>query len=262
MNCWLDPVRRVLDDAMEPITFFFRNDDVGWDEAQLFQLLEIFEARSVPIDLAVIPTEISNHPARRLSERLRLSAGRIRLHQHGYRHANYQISGRKCEFGRDRNVADQADDLKAGQRRLVEAFDDLCDPIFTPPWNRCTQATADLLGAGFYQALSRDIGAQPLHLDDLCEIPVCIDWCEWEARPEGRSGLGREIASYASQDIPIGTMLHHAEMSRDSRAAVKNFLDLLVRHPNAKCVSMRSLIMDKEHRESPHRKPNGRPANI
>ena len=262
MICWLDPVRRMLDDAIEPITFFFRNDDVGWDEAQLFQLLEIFEARSVPIDLAVIPTEISNRPARRLTERLRLSAGRIRLHQHGYRHANHEISGRKCEFGRDRTVTDQANDLKAGQHRLVAAFDDLFDPIFTPPWNRCTQATADLLGAGFYRALSRDIGAQPLHLDGLCEIPVGIDWCGWEARPEGRSGLGREIASFASRGIPIGVMLHHAEMSRDSRAAVKNILELLAAHPSAKCVSMRSLILDVEHGEGPHRTPNGRPASL
>ena len=38
------------------------------------------------------------------------------------------------------------------------------DPIFTPPWNRCTQATADCLAMLGYRVLSRDATASRLRL--------------------------------------------------------------------------------------------------
>ena len=239
---WLDPVRRTLDDAAESVPFFFRDDDGGWDDDRLFGLLDVFEALSIPIDLALIPAAVSDSLANRLSARLRSSAGRIRLHQHGYSHANHEIGGKKCEFGPNRSAADQANDLRMGHCRLIEAFSDYCDPIFTPPWNRCIQTTADLLAAGPYRALSRNLGARQLRLGDLSEISVCIDWCRQDVHPESPTEMGREIAVHASHGAPVGIMLHHGSVPSRHHAAVTDLLSLLSGHPNAEIVPMQSLI--------------------
>src|SRR5205823_3060705 len=36
---WLDPLRAALDDAVEPVAFFFRDDDAGWGDGRLLLLL-------------------------------------------------------------------------------------------------------------------------------------------------------------------------------------------------------------------------------
>lgn len=242
MTSWLDPLRRTLDDTREPATCFFRDDDVGWHDARMFRLLEVFEKASVPLDLAVIPAEVTDTLARRLRDRLRSAAGRMRVHQHGYRHANHEGVGRKCEFGPCRPAADQAADLQAGQRRMIELFPEFCDPIFTPPWNRCTQTTADLLAAQGYRALSRMDGAAALRLGGLTEISVCVDWCRSTAGSEGRGRLAYHVADLVMRAAPVGIMLHHAVMISADRADLAAFLTLLGSHPNARCVSMRSQI--------------------
>ena len=58
MSDWLDPVRAALDAASDPVPFFFRDDDAGWENELLWELLDRFEARQVHIDLAVIPAEL------------------------------------------------------------------------------------------------------------------------------------------------------------------------------------------------------------
>src|ERR1041385_7706803 len=96
---WLDPVRKRLDEAAGPITFFFRNDDVGWEDERLFELLDVFWQYEVPIDLAVIPKAISRETAARLRRQVAGRPELVSVHQHGYAHVNHEQTGRKCEFG-------------------------------------------------------------------------------------------------------------------------------------------------------------------
>jgi hypothetical protein len=238
---WLDPARRALDNAKVPVTFFFRDDDAGWSDGGLYRLLDLFEGERIPIDLAVIPTALGDGLAHCLAGRLRSSAGRLGLHQHGFSHANHERAGRKCEFGPSRGEADQVEDLWAGKWRLEAVMGPVFDPIFTPPWNRCTQATVDALASCGYRVLSRDIGASPLRLNDVAELPVCVDWCAWEKRGEDRAWIGRQIAEHMTKNRPVGIMLHHAAMSPVDYAAVANLLALLSGHGKARCVSMRTL---------------------
>jgi len=56
---WLEPLRQVVERATVPVDFFFRIDDVGWEDDRLFPLLDLFEQRAVPIDLAVIPQALT-----------------------------------------------------------------------------------------------------------------------------------------------------------------------------------------------------------
>ena len=143
---WLDPVRQALDEG--PCTVFFRDDDAGWGDERLWALLDLFDRRSLPVDLAVIPAEL--HPTLTAELTVRARAGQVHLHQHGFAHFNHEPTGRKCEFGPARSYEAQAADITHGAAILRGAFGELVHPVFTPPWNRCTAVTADVLAdAGF-----------------------------------------------------------------------------------------------------------------
>ena len=231
MNEAVAVLREVLDAAVKPATFFFRNDDVGPADDRLFRLLDLFEARALPIDLAVVPAALEDDLARHLAGQC--ATDHVRVHQHGWRHANHEPAGRKCEFGPSRNVEAQEADLEQGHARLQAALGPNLDPIFTPPWNRCTQTTLDLLGKGPWRVLSRDAGAAPLEARGLIELPVAVDWQKRRAK---------EV--YAVQEVPVGVMLHHAVMTDDDFAALAALLDLLATHENARCRTMMACVAD------------------
>jgi peptidoglycan/xylan/chitin deacetylase (PgdA/CDA1 family) len=242
MTCWLDLVRGALEESAQSIAFFFRDDDVGWGDERLPPLLDLFVARGLPLDLAVIPAALGDDTAHRLSERCATAAGRLRIHQHGWRHANHESAGRKGEFGASRAVADQAADLQAGRARLKAALGPFVDPIFTPPWNRCTRATVGLLAANAYRVLSRDDGATPLETGGLAELPIAVDWQKQMAQTPNGSlpgpALGPAIARVAAKGSPVGIMLHHAVTTDGGLAALAALLDLLARHDKARCLTM------------------------
>jgi hypothetical protein len=48
---WLEVVRVALDEAASPRPFFFRDDDAGWRDDRLRDVLDCFQARGLPIDM-------------------------------------------------------------------------------------------------------------------------------------------------------------------------------------------------------------------
>ena len=134
---WTDPISWALDGRETRLRVFVRDDDAGWNDERLFLLLDMFAREEFPIDLAVIPTVIG---PRLVSELTKRSAGAaLRVHQHGFAHTNHQPGGRKCEFGDARSTTAMRADIATGRRLLLDRFGPLADPIFTPPWNRCTR---------------------------------------------------------------------------------------------------------------------------
>lgn len=171
---WLDPIRAALDASPYPCPVFFRDDDAGWADQRLFALLDVFDRYGVAVDVAAIPTELRPGLTAALTDRLVGSP--LRVHQHGYAHANHESTERKHEFGPSRQVSAKAADIAAGRVLMREAFGELCDPIFTPPWNRCTPDIADALIAQGFGVLSRDSSAPPVQRPGLAEVPVTVDW--------------------------------------------------------------------------------------
>ena len=112
---------------------------------------------ALPVDLAVIPAELDAGLARELRAR-----PRVGLHQHGLAHVNHEREGRRCEFGPARGAAAQRRDIEAGRARLADLLGERVDPIFTPPWNRCTADTGRCLAELGFAALSREARAAPL----------------------------------------------------------------------------------------------------
>lgn len=239
---WLIPVRQTLDRLVHPASLFFRDDDCGWSDDRLLLLLDIFADFSFPVDLAAIPAALNSAFAQKLSRRMAAHPERLRIHQHGYAHLNHESVGKKCEFGPARDYVSQRSDIESGQRRLAELLGTAPDPIFTPPWNRCTAVTARCLAELGFQVLSRDSHAVSLECSALRELPIAVDWFAQQKKARlDRMEWGRLLAAKIQNEASIGIMLHHAVMDAEEMQALAQLLSVLARHPNAKCHTMRAL---------------------
>jgi hypothetical protein len=231
-NDWLAPVASALAAAPAPVTVFFRDDDAGWDDARLLELLDRFAAHGLPLDLAVIPGALGPGLAAELRAR-----ERVGLHQHGLAHVNREPEGRRCEFGPSRTREQQRADIAAGRGRLRELLGDALQPIFTPPWNRCTADTGHCLAELGFAALSREHRAAPLSVPGLAELPVHVDWVRLE--PEA---LAARMAARLEGGGPLGVMLHHAVMEPESMERTSELLALIAGHERAAARPMLDLL--------------------
>ena len=244
----IDSVHAALDGAPAPVRLFLRDDDGGWDDARLFALLDATGRAGVPIDLAMIPCATTDALAASLALRVQSARGLIGVHQHGCAHVNHETVERKCEFGPARSLPAQRADLIAGRERLRGLFGERLDPIFTPPWNRCSAGTPALLAQLGYSTLSRDRGARTQGV--LPELAVDLDWSkqlrlgaeqgDGDALPRIARELARCIADHGAHS-PIGVMLHHADMQPGHLMQLEQLLRAVAAHPKARWHPMREL---------------------
>src|SRR6476646_1473558 len=210
---WLIPVREALDGLADPASLFFRNDDCGWSDDRLLLLLDIFADFGISVDLAAIPAALSSAFAQKLSRRMAAHPESLRIHQHGYAHLNHEPEGKKCEFGPARNYLSQRSDIENGQRILAELLGTVPDPIFTPPWNRCTAVTARCLAELGFQVLSRDSHAATFEASGVCELPIAVDWFAHRKQVRlDRMEWGKSLATKLEKEAAVGIMLHHSVM--------------------------------------------------
>ena len=289
-----DPLSAWLDTATAPQRFFIRSDDGGWGDDALMALLDLTARAGVPVDVAMIPEATTPALAAALTRRQAAAPALLGLHQHGRAHVNHQPEGRRGEFGDARSLEALRTDLHAGRHRLqallgAERVPGLgsepglgLDPIFTPPWNRCSPALPALLAEGGWRALSREHRATPQQW--LAELPVHVDCSRVvrEARAAGQAisaaiaaamaaavssavssavsaavtsaasvtsaaGQARALASAgdtppAETPPPIGLMLHHAAMDDAERQALEPLLAAWSRHPRARWCRMSALL--------------------
>jgi hypothetical protein len=207
-----------LDRCKAPVEVFFRDDDAGWADERLLELIDRFASAGLPLDLAVIPAALSGPLATVLADR------DVGLHQHGYAHRNHQPEGRKCEFGPARSRSEQFSDISAGRDRLQRLLGPRLDPFFTPPWNRCTPATGAALVELGFTLLSREHRAEPLGV--LPELPVHLDVARLS--PEE---LDERFAALVGSG-PIGVMFHHGVMEPPDMAFASSLLSVLAGHEN------------------------------
>jgi peptidoglycan/xylan/chitin deacetylase (PgdA/CDA1 family) len=242
VSAWLDPLRAALDREEQSTTWFFRDDDAGWADQQLYRMLDCFAEFGVAIDLAIIPAELRDELAATLLERRQKSKNLLGLHQHGFSHLNHEVAGRKCEFGASRSFNQQCEDIARGADLLRESLGSALDPIFTPPWNRCSAATISVLRTLGFKALSRDVSAAPLLVEEIVEIPVSIDWSKHRrAEAVDLAVIGNILA--AGVGLPrVGIMLHHAVMDEADLSALRELLQLICEHRSIQCIPMRDFI--------------------
>jgi peptidoglycan/xylan/chitin deacetylase (PgdA/CDA1 family) len=243
MPDWLAPIRNLLDNAASPIAVFFRDDDAGWDNGRLCSLLDVFAKAGIPIDLAVIPGALEKELSSELLSRWQQNKHLLGLHQHGYCHANHEREGRKCEFGSSRPKGQQYEDIAAGKQNLADHLGNALDPFFTPPWNRCTQATLDCLEELNFQLLSRDVTAAGLESSSIKQIPVHIDWSKIiKTSAQALAELGEVIANNTKHNKLTGIMLHHADMDRAQLQPLAELLAVFSGHNKLRGLLLRDLI--------------------
>lgn len=236
---WLEPVKRALGNRVTPIKVFFRDDDAGVENERLFCLMDVFKDFAAPLDVAVIPKAVSKEFAEKLRKRIASSGGLFSIHQHGYSHNSHERENRKCEFGPARNKRQQFADIAKGQTTLAAFFGELPQPIFTPPWNRCTNETVKALNQLGFKVLSRESRAERLILGGLREIPISVDWfAKRKGIPLTRHQIGMMIADEITSQNEIGIMLHHAQMDKRERGHLR---DLLALFAGSGWVQMRSI---------------------
>jgi hypothetical protein len=228
-----------------PIDVFLRNDDVGREERGLRRLLNLALSRAVPLSLQVIPGLLTDSQARLLHEYKHFFPTLLELNQHGWQHANHESNGTKAEFGLNRDFDRQLDDIARGKTILEQAFADRFHPVFTPPWNRCTEDTMAALDRLGFRVLSRSRGAHTAtNGHSFREIPITLDLYSRKHGPGMRPvpELMGDLLHQVDEGVTIGLLLHHPIMEADAFAFLEGLLDELTRSPAVRFHTFRSLM--------------------
>lgn len=210
---------------------FFRADDIGAGGRAFTALSGIFRRHRVPLAMAVVPAWLSSTRIEQLFRDTPLDEDLWGWHQHGWRHVNWQRSGKKSEFGSHRDFERQWKDIWKGRHKMSEIFDDHLLPVFTPPWNRLSPATLKILHELSFAAVSL---ADPMPRghkanSDLLNLRVQFDLHtrkDGDARDDFENLLGG-LDLHLGQKEPLGIMIHHQYMTFFAFEFLDFLLDLL-----------------------------------
>ena len=102
---------------------FLRADDVAVPGSQFSRLLNLFYDQRVPLCLAVVPAWLTHVRWQKIREVQQDAAHLWCWHQHGWRHINHQITGKKQEFGPHRSQFEIENDVIRGRQRLEDILE-------------------------------------------------------------------------------------------------------------------------------------------
>lgn len=235
LESWRSSLRRFLASQQvrnQALHVFLRDDDVDQDEESLKSLLDIALARSVPMNLEIIPGLLTDSCVSTLRNVLRADPSLLSLNQHGWIHANHEVEGRKCEFGPSRGLALQAEDIARGKAILESTFEDRFYPAFTPPWNRCTEDTYQVLDELGFLVLSKDRGKEPIAGYRFRDISTTLDLYTWKdgARMKSPDAIVDTMISQMQEFPLVGLLLHHKVMTNDAFRFLDQILCELASH--------------------------------
>ena len=205
---------------------FFRADDVAVPGRQFSRMMDLFSTHGVPLSLAVVPAMLTRKRWQYLKGFEKKTPSGWCWHQHGWRHVNHETEGKKQEFGGARAISEVKRDLMRGKNRLEQLMGDQFYPVFTPPWNRCSSATLQLLKDMGYAAVSRSRGSKTLSLRGLPDYYVNVDLhTRKEKSPAaGWEKLFEELQQAIASNY-CGIMIHHQMMN----AAAFDFIEILLK---------------------------------
>ena len=229
------------------VNLYFRADDLGVPGKNSSLLLNLFKQHQMPLNLALVPGWLTLPRW----EALEYHAGKDNplfcWHQHGWRHINHEPVGKKQEFGPSRPQEQIEQDLAKGAQMLSSLVGKHICPVFTPPWNRCSETGLSALKRLGFKAVSMDTGRLSPIPEGLVELPVHVDLhTRKETRPEqGWQSLFEELIKGLASG-QCGIMIHHRKMT----AAAFTFLSFLLQeikcHPKISPLTFEALIAREE----------------
>jgi len=242
-------IERCIDSARDPATkgvtgyVFFRADDVAVPGKQFVRLMELFTRYRVSLSLAVVPVWLTGSRWEQLKGLARKDPSLWCWHQHGWRHLNHEVEGKKQEFGGSRSPSQIKQDLLRGRQRLEMHMGEDFYPVFTAPWNRCSSITLELLKELGYHAVSRSQGSLPPPPEGLPDFQVNVDLHtrkELDAE-EGWNALFAELKGALLSGL-CGIMIHHQRMNDAVFAFLEVLLQKLSRHQSLPIVHFKALV--------------------
>ena len=201
--------------------------------------------------LAVVPAGVTRALVDRLAD-----CGHVHVLQHGLAHLNHAAKGSGAsEFGADRALATQLDDLGRGWQLLVAAGLARLLPVVVPPWNRMADATLPALPALGYRAISAFEGPTRHHdIPGLLQLHALVDPIRWK---EGRSFRGEATMlalildhlaarreGRAPGEEPTGILTHHLQTGPEVWAFLDRLMARLAAHGSARWVPLSALIAE------------------
>jgi hypothetical protein len=222
---------------------FFRADDVAVPGKRFVRMMELFSRYGVPLSLAVVPARLTGVRWQYLKGFEKKNPSRWCWHQHGWRHVNHETKGKKQEFGEVRTPSEIRQDLIWGQQRLKQLMGKDFFPVFTPPWNRCSDHTLRLLQELGFVAVSRSRGSKPQSLDNLPDFSVSVDLhTRKEKDPSGgRDNLVKEFRQAAGSG-DCGIMIHHQMMNEAAFVFLEALLKILTKRKKLHIVHFRDMV--------------------
>lgn len=232
LRAFLDQWGEANDGAAKPLHLFLRDDDIDDDEETLRELLDIALARDVPLNLEIIPNGLTAAGIRLVADHKRFTPDLVELNQHGWQHVNHEVEGRKCEFGPSRSYAQQYEDIAQGKALLETTFEELFTPVFTPPWNRYTADTLQVLHDLGFTGFSA-LGKVPVAGYGFQDLSVTLDLYQWKGATalKAPERLLNELIQQITAGAPIGLLLHHKVMDAAAFAFLSGLLAELRRYP-------------------------------
>jgi len=205
---------------------FFRADDIAVPASNFTRLLKIFSQYRVPLCLAVVPAWLTRPRWLALKRAAPNGASLWCWHQHGWRHVNHEIQGKKQEFGPLRSRDELEHDVKCGRHRLENLLGQDFYAVFTPPWNRCDQKTLEVLKYLGYAAVSRSRGSRPPASKGLPSFDINVDLHTRKEKTPAAGWLNLfDELQQAIASGRCGIMIHHQRMNQ----AAFDFLEILLR---------------------------------
>lgn len=237
-----ETVYTVLEEILagKQVEVFFRADDIGLVDANYMQMMELFITYRMPLCLAVVPRWLSKECWQEMA-RFSPDDQLWCWHQHGYSHENHEAAGKKNEFGLARAREEIGKDLLAGKEHLEAVLGELFCPVFTPPWNRCSSTTLELLRECKFRAVSRSTGVHPE--SDLADICINVDLHTGKENNQ-QQAVDRLLRDWrqAVEGGRLGIMLHHQRMNSRAFVFLDRLLQIMKRQETVRLSTFRELV--------------------
>jgi hypothetical protein len=226
---------------------FFRADDIAVPGKNFARIMELFTRYRVPLSLAVVPAWLTGPRWKHLKGLSRRDPSLWCWHQHGWRHINHEPGGKKQEFGQRRTPSQIRRDLTQGKKRLEICMERDFYPVFTPPWNRCSDITLEILRELDYRAVSRDKGSLPPPPEGFDDFQVNVD-LHTRKEPDPSECVNNLLTELKEGLISgsCGIMIHAQRMNEAAFSFLDILLSALTRHKKLNLVHFKDLAQHKE----------------